>query len=84
MLLFYTALNRHGINYRVYIHEYQLLDNLPKESLIDIAHVDLYSAQSFGEPKRLVQNTWPPALLADIYEADKQTAASAALANVKK
>jgi hypothetical protein len=84
VLLFYTALNRHGINYRLYIHEYQLLDNLPKDLLIDSSHAGLYSAQSFGEPKSLVQKKWPPALLAAEHEVEKQAAISAALTEVAK
>ena len=84
VLLFYTALNRHGINYWLYIHEYQLLDNLPKELLIDASHADLYSAQSFGEPKRLVQVKWPPAVLAEDHETAKDAAISTALMDIAK
>ncbi|MBY2937186.1 putative phage abortive infection protein [Rhizobium leguminosarum] len=70
-LLFYTALNRHGINYWLYIHEYQLLDNMPDSVLIKPDHKSLFSPQSFGEPKRAAPAIWPPAALAMRREAEK-------------
>ncbi|UDQ91285.1 putative phage abortive infection protein [Xanthobacter autotrophicus] len=62
-LLFYTALNKNGIRYCIYIHCYKLFDNLPKELLIEPSHYILYSEQSFGEPKEDSNNDWPPRLL---------------------
>ncbi|EJT06818.1 putative phage abortive infection protein [Rhizobium sp. CCGE 510] len=69
VMLFYTALNKHGINYWLYIHEYQLFDNLPESMLIDPSHVALYSQRSFGVPKRPPVVQWPPAILAAQHEA---------------
>ncbi|WP_063292816.1 MULTISPECIES: putative phage abortive infection protein [unclassified Pseudovibrio] len=71
VLLFYTALNKHGINYWVYIHKYQLLDNLLPALLIDPTHKNLYSRRSFGEPKRPRPTSWPPSLLAQEYDEKK-------------
>jgi hypothetical protein len=72
VMLFYTALNKHGINYWLYIHEYQLFDNLPKGMLIEETHADYYSDRSFGEPKRLPPKEWPPSMLAFHYDADRE------------
>lgn len=73
-MLFYTALNKHGINYWRYIHEYQLLDNMPDSIFLDPSHKKLFSPQSFGEPKRPPPVQWPPAALAA--EDDARKAAS--------
>lgn len=70
-LLFYTALNKHGINYWLYIHEYQLLDNMPDSVLIAPEHKQLFSPQSLGEPKRAPPVKWPPSELAAEYEVLK-------------
>lgn len=75
VMLFYTALNKHGINYWLYIHEYQLFDNLPSGMLIDPAHKAYYSARSFGAPKRQPPDEWPPAKLADQYDAKRASMA---------
>jgi len=64
VLLFYTAVNENGINYWKYIHEFALFDNLPTRLLIDEAHKELYSPQSFGEPRGKINLNWPPAALA--------------------
>lgn len=69
VMLFYTALNKHGINYWLYIHEYQLFDNLPSRMLISLSHKTYYSERSFGAPKRQPPNEWPPAKLAQQYDA---------------
>ena len=71
VLLFYTALNKHGINYWIYIHEYQLLDNLLPSLLIEPGHKSLYSPKSFGEPKKPIPLKWPPAALAEDHENEK-------------
>nr|WP_246711030.1 putative phage abortive infection protein [Mesorhizobium sp. RMAD-H1] len=75
VMLFYTALNRHGINYWIYIHEYQMFDNLQESMLIDPSHVALYSERSFGMPKRPPPVDWPPAILAVQHEAEKNAEA---------
>lgn len=72
VMLFYTALNKHGINYWLYIHEYQLFDNLPAGMLIDPNHASYYSDRSFGEPKRQPPADWPPAILALHYDAAQE------------
>lgn len=72
LMLFYTALNRRGINYWLYIHEYQLFDNLPPAMLIKESHAAYYSDRSFGEPKRTQPSEWPPAILALHYDADRE------------
>ncbi|WP_428032599.1 putative phage abortive infection protein [Ancylobacter sp.] len=69
IMLFYTALNKHGINYWSYIHEYQLFDNLPVGMLIDPIHETYYSPRSFGAPKRRPPAEWPPAKLAEQSDA---------------
>jgi hypothetical protein len=74
VMLFYTALNKHGINYWLYVHEYQLFDNLPLGMLIDPIHESYYSARSFGAPKRQPPTEWPPAKLADQYDAERAAA----------
>ncbi|MNE83742.1 hypothetical protein D3C80_1805840 [compost metagenome] len=71
-MLFYTALNEHGINYWLYIHEYQLFDNLPEGMLIEDSHRALYSDRSFGEPKREPPAQWPPRILAFHFDADRE------------
>jgi hypothetical protein len=76
VMLFYTALNKNGMNYWIYIHEYQLFDNLPPEILIDRTHKRLYSPRSFGEPKTSPTTKWPPADVASEHEAEKQAAAT--------
>jgi hypothetical protein len=75
VMLFYTALNEHGINYWIYIHEYQLFDNLPSRMLIDPSHKAYYSARSFGSPKRRPPVEWPPAKLAEQYDDERGAAA---------
>lgn len=74
VMLFYTALNKHGINYWLYIHEYQLFDNLPLGMLIESTHATYYSARSFGAPKRQPPTEWPPAKLADQHDAARVAA----------
>lgn len=73
LMLFYTALNKNGIKYWLYIHEYSLFDNLPPSLLIDVSHKGFYSPRSFGEPKDEVPTDWPPRALAAEYDADHQT-----------
>jgi uncharacterized membrane protein len=70
IMLFYTALNKNGLNYWSYIHEYEIFDNLPPNMLIKQEHKKLYSEKSFGEPKKENEyaNIWPPSKLAEIYE----------------
>jgi hypothetical protein len=75
-LLYYNALNKNGVNYWIYIHEYQIFDNLPLGVLIDPSHKALFSDRSFGEPKVLKPHKWPPAAIAAEYEAEKSAAAS--------
>ncbi|WP_374846751.1 putative phage abortive infection protein [Brucella ciceri] len=72
VMLFYTALNKHGINYWLYIHEYQLFDNLPEGMLIEDSHRAFYSDRSFGEPKREPPAQWPPRILAFHFDADRE------------
>ncbi|UXS99744.1 putative phage abortive infection protein [Agrobacterium tumefaciens] len=76
-LLFYTALNAHGINYWLYIHEYRILDNMPDSVFIHPTHKSLFSPQSFGEPKAAPNSSWPPAQLAADYEALKAKSVAA-------
>lgn len=73
LMLFYTALNKNGRNYWIYIHEYEIFDNLPPNMLIKPEHKELYSNESFGEPKKVNEyaNIWPPRNLAEIYENER-------------
>lgn len=64
LMLFYTALNKNGLNYWVYIHDYELFDNLPLSMLIRQEHKQLYSDMSFGDPKTPPIEIWPPSRLA--------------------
>ncbi|TWC81428.1 putative phage abortive infection protein [Rhizobium sp. SJZ105] len=70
LLLFYTALNKNGLNYWIYIHDYELFDNLPPNMLIKPEHKELYSARSFGEPKMPPLEIWPPSRLAAMRERE--------------
>ncbi|MCQ2005855.1 putative phage abortive infection protein [Rhizobium sp. NRK18] len=70
LMLFYTALNKNGLNYWVYIHDYELFDNLPPSMLIKAEHKELYSERSFGEPKRPPVEIWPPSRLAAMRERE--------------
>ncbi len=70
LMLFYTALNKNGLNYWIYIHDYELFDNLPPSMLIKQEHKVLYSAKSFGEPKTQRLEIWPPRQLAAIRERE--------------
>ncbi|WP_247749221.1 putative phage abortive infection protein [Rhizobium sp. L245/93] len=74
LLLFYTALNKNGLNYWVYIHEYELFDNLPPIMLIKPGHKALYSDRSFGEPRAIKADIWPPRLLAASRDAENSQA----------
>jgi hypothetical protein len=71
LMLFYTALNKNGLNYWVYIHDYELFDNLPPNMLIKPEHKDLYSEKSFGEPKTPLLEIWPPRQLAAMREREQ-------------
>lgn len=70
LMLFYTAINKNGLNYWIYIHDYELFDNLPPSMLIKPEHKDLYSEKSFGEPKTPPSEIWPPRQLAAARECE--------------
>ncbi|WP_438752209.1 putative phage abortive infection protein [Pararhizobium sp. O133] len=77
VMLFYTALNKNGMNYWIYIHEYELFDNLPPEMLLEpVGHKALYSRHSFGEPKKPKTLDWPPYVVAEKYETEKAAKAA--------
>lgn len=80
LMLFYTALNNNGLNYWIYIHVYELFDNLPPNMLIRPEHKALYSEKSFGEPKPSRPEVWPPSQLAAIHDLEAASSVETARA----
>ena len=51
LLLFYNCLHPVGENFKPLIEEFEMLEHLPKDRLLDEAHVKLYNPPAFGVPE---------------------------------
>ncbi|MDX9744186.1 MAG: putative phage abortive infection protein, partial [Arcobacteraceae bacterium] len=49
LLLFYNSISEHGNNFRTYIEDFALLDNMPQIRLLNKEHAVLLKKSAYGE-----------------------------------